>query len=232
MIRPIQKLLHQRMIAPAIQAFKIYWLAILAVQTCALGVVLCYYGFERSRFVFQAVEAWKQSGGLLFAAVTTIISGGVIPECIKRICRPAGITAPTNKELIHQFMMWAWLGILIDAFYRLLAHLLGHETDALTLLSKVLCDQFIFTPLISLPLIVTWYMIYESGYSLPRLWKKLSLKAIYARVLPLWASCLIFWPIMLVIIFSLPQPLQFPLFLFGNAAYSILMIFILRRQTT
>lgn len=206
-----------------------YWLAILAIQACALGAVVYYYGVESSRPLFQALATWKESGGLLFAATATIISGGIIPECIKRVWRPAGVIAPTPKELIHQFVMWGWLGILVDTFYRLLAHLLGDGTDAWTLFCKVLCDQFIFTPLVSLPLIASWFMLYESGYNLPRFWRQLSLKRVFARVLPLWASCLIFWPMMLTIIFSMPQTLQFVLFLFGNAAYSILMIFILRR---
>ena len=52
------------------------------------------------------------------------------------------------------------------------------------------------------------------------------------RALQIWISCLAFWPVMLLIIYSLPQALQFTLFLFGNAAYSILLIFIARRQVT
>jgi len=208
-----------------------YWPAILFIQTCALGVVISYYKVEGALSVFDRIEVWKQSGGYLLPAITTIISGGVIPECVKRVCRPEGVATPTKGELLHQFIMWAWLGILIDSLYKVLAYLLGNETDALTLVSKVLCDQFIFTPLLSLPLIVIWFIIYECGYRWSAIKKQLRLQNIYARVLPLWAACLTFWPIMLTLIFSMPQTLQFPLFLFGNAAYSILMIFILRRQT-
>ncbi|MEM8868088.1 MAG: hypothetical protein AAGC73_07440 [Verrucomicrobiota bacterium] len=204
----------------------------LMIQVCALGVVLTYYFVESSQPIFEAISTSKMDGGLLFAAIATIISGGIIPEVTKRIFRPANIAAPQFRELVHQFIMWAWLGILIEAFYRYLAQLLGHGTDALTLASKVLVDQFIFTPLLSLPLIVIWFLLYESGYQPSVFAQKLRLKIIYARVFPLWATCLSFWPIMLTIIFSLPQPLQFVLFLFGNAAYSILMIFILRRQAT
>jgi len=166
----------------------------------------------------------------LFAAITTIFSGGVLPELIKRIFRPAGVVPPTLAELIHQFIMWAWLGILVDAFYRFLNDLIGSGTDLLTLFYKVLFDQFLFTPLLSRPSIVTWFMLYEAQYNIGNFLRNWSLKNVYIRVFELWATCLIFWPIMLMITFSLPQPLQFPLFLFGNAAFSILMIFILRRQ--
>lgn len=203
----------------------------LAIQACGLCVTLAYYFFDASRPVFEKFETWKQEGGLIFAAVATIISAGIIPELVKRAIRPANIKPPKLGELAHQFAMWAWLGILVEAFYRFLAHVFGHGTDALTLVKKVAVDQLLFSPLLSLPLIVTWFLLYESGYKLPVFLKTLRLRTIYARVFPLWATCLSFWPIMLAITFSLPQTLQFVLFLFGNAAFSILMIFIIRRQS-
>jgi len=226
----IRKILDHPAIAPALQAFKIYWPAILGIQICALGVVFGYYKIESTHTLFDQIQVWKQNGGLFFAAVTTIISGGVIPECIKRIYRPNGISPPSKGELLHQFVMWAWLGILVDSFYKVLALLFGNGTDVLTLIAKVMCDQFLFTPLMSLPLIVSWFILYETRYNLNHFQKQLRLSIIWRRVSPLWSTCLTFWPMMLTLIFSMPQTLQFPLFLFGNAAFSILMIFILRRQ--
>lgn len=222
--------LLRRSCAPALEAFKLYWPAILLIQAFALALLICYYSVEGSRGIFNTVASWKENGGYLFASITTIISGGVLPELLKRTLRPAGVSPPKTSELLHQFIMWAYLGILVDGLYRLLNHLYGSGTDPLTLLYKVLSDQLLFSPFFSLPSMVIWFMIYESGYSLKRFFRKLSLKGVYQRVLPLWATSLIFWPVMLLIIFSLPQVLQFPLFLFGNAAFSILMIFILRHQ--
>lgn len=224
-----QSLLH-RSCAPALEALKLYWPAILLIQAFALVLLICYYSVESSRGIFNTVASWKENGGYLFAAITTIISGGVLPELLKRTLRPAGVTPPKMSELLHQFIMWAYLGMLVDGLYRLLNHLFGSGTDPLTLLCKVLSDQLLFSPFFSLPSMVIWYMIYESRCSLKRFIQQFSLKGVYQRVLPLWATSLIFWPVMLVIIFSLPQVLQFPLFLFGNAAFSILMIFILRHQ--
>ena len=222
--------LLRRSCAPALEAFRLYWPAILLIQGIAFSVVLCYYGVERSHTTFNTVAGWKENGGFLFASITTIISGGVLPELLKRALRPEGVIPPKMSELIHQFIMWAYLGILVDALYRFLNHLYGSGTDPLTLLYKVLSDQLIFSPFFSLPSMVTWFMLYENGYNLKRFIEQFSMKRIYLRILPLWATSLIFWPVMLVIIFSLPQALQFPLFLFGNAAFSILMIFILRHQ--
>ncbi len=219
------------LLQPAIQAVRTYWPAILLIQSLALCVVLSYYKLAGAAAFFGKIAEWKTGGGLLFAASSTIVSGGIIPEVLKRFFRPQGVPAPNRGELIHQFMMWAWLGILVDRFYWLQGQVFGMGNDIATLLSKVLADQFIFTPFVSLPLIVSWFLLYESKYHPGRWIAGLSPKRITSRILPLWATCLSFWPIMLLTVFSLPSELQFPLFLFGNSAYSILMIFIARRQS-
>ena len=206
-------------IAPALQGFKTYWPAMLSIQLMALGVVLSYYCIDGAAGIFAQVADWKARGGLYFAAGATVL-----------ICRPSTVPAPGPAELTHQCIMWALIGILVDRFYHLQGVLFGEGTDALTLLIKVLFDQFVFTPLISLPFITLWFMLRESGYAPKAYIASLRPQTIRDRILPLWATCLCFWPVMLLIIYSLPSLLQFPLFLLGNAAYSILMIFILRRQ--
>jgi hypothetical protein len=126
--------------------------------------------------------------------------------------------------------MWAILGILVDRFYWLQAWLFGAGNDPGTLLIKVFFDQFIFTPFVALPFIVTWFFLYENRSQLRRAFHILTFAKLRARILPLWATSLCFWPLMLIIVYSLPSELQFPLFLFGNAAFSTLMIFIARRH--
>ena len=193
-------------------------------------MVCSYYWIEGSVSLFDQIAAYKANGGLVFTAVTTIISGGLLPELLKRGMRPRGEAQPKMIELLHQFTMWGILGIMIDLFYRLQTELFGQTNDAGTLLIKVLFDLFCFTPLLSLPFIASWFLLYEKqGKLLPWL-RALTFVNIYKRVLPLWVTALCFWPAMLLVVYSLPSQLQFPLFLFGNSAYSILMIFIARRQ--
>lgn len=74
-----------------------------------------------------------------------------------------------------------------------------------------------------------WFLLYQHQFRLRPWTNALRLPSLARRVLPLWMTSLSFWPIMLLIVYSLPGDLQFPLFLFANAAFSILMIFILRR---
>ena len=138
---------------------------------------------------------------------------------------------PSLPEYGHQLVFWMLIGMLVDLFYQFQAVLFGYGTDAGTLLCKVLFDQLVFTPFLSMPFTVLWFMLWESGYNPKRFAKTFHFKTLVRRSLEIWTVCLSFWPVMLLIVYSLPQELQFPLFLFGNAAYSILMIFVVRHQT-
>jgi hypothetical protein len=180
--------------------------------------------------LLENVARWKTNGGWIFAAATTVFSGGIIPECLKCFFRPKGQVGPAKAELLHQFMMWALLGILVDALYTFQSHLFGQGANWQNLLPKVLFDQLVFTPLVCLPFIVSWFLLFEKGYALAAWLRSLTPSTLIPRILPLWITSLGFWPLMLTIVYSLPSDLQFPLFLFGNAAFSILMIFIVRRQ--
>lgn len=215
---------------PLLLALRTYWPAILIIQGTALGAVLAYYHIEAAAGFFATLADWKTHGGLWFAALANVISAGVLPELLKRIFRPPSIKPPGALELAHQFGMWAILGINVALFYALQSRLFGDGTDAGTLLIKVLFDQLVFTPLVGVPIILGWFKLYEVRYD-PRTWlKAMAKRSVVVHGLELWISCLAFWPVMLLIIYSLPQALQFSLFLFGNAAYSILLIFIARRQ--
>lgn len=216
--------------APLRLALRTYWPAILLIQVIALGAVVAYYRVPAAAGFFGTLADWKASGGLVFAALANVVSGGIIPELLKRIFRPSNIRPPGLRELAHQFVMWAALGVFVDVFYRLQSQWFGDGTDAGTLFIKVVVDQLVFTPLIGLPFIVGWFTLREVHYR-PGAWlSSMAARSAVRHGLQLWISCLAFWPVMLLIIYSLPATLQFSLFLFANAAYSILLIFIARRQ--
>ena len=202
----------------------------LAIQLLALSMVLYYYHSENATHIFTTIGQWKVQGGLLASALCTIISGGIFPEIVKRMLRDPHTPRATPGELAHQFTMWAIIGILVDLFYRFQAMQFGTGTQVQTLLTKVLVDQVVFTPFISLPFIVCWFLLREVEYDLRMLFRKLSIGLLFHRVLPLWINCLSFWPLFLLIVYSLPSDLQFPLFLFGNATYSMLLVYIALQQ--
>ncbi|MFQ3241116.1 MAG: hypothetical protein ACI9JZ_000800 [Lentimonas sp.] len=219
-----------KVINPAWQGLRAYWPAILLIQGMSLCLVLSYYWISGTQAVFGRIAELKVELGITFAAVTTVFSGGVFPELLKRKFGPKGSPSLGDAELAHQFMMWAIVGVLVDRFYTLQSMVFGDGNDVTTLVVKVAMDQCLFTPFLCLPFITLWFLAREMNYSISRFRASVSLPVVRDRVLPMWATSLSFWPVMLLIVYSLPAALQFPLFLLGNSAFSILMIFIIRQQ--
>ncbi len=219
-----------QLLRPGWEAFRTYWPLFIVIQIMALGVLLSYYLLEGTASFYAWVGRVKTEGGWLFAGFATVVSAGVVPELLKSLLRPAHVPRPSRGEVLHQLALWFIVGCNVYFFYKLQAYLFGEGTDWLTVIKKVLVDQLLFTPWFNLPIVAAWYLWREKSYNVTLLVRSLDRYFYRERVLPIWATALLFWPVMLLIVYSLPADLQFPLFLCANAAWSILMIFILRRQ--
>lgn len=215
---------------PALAALRTYWPAFLAIQLAAAGLVVAYFLSPSVQSFCEIATGWKERGGMGFAALANVISGGLIPEAIKRHYRPAGIAAPGVGELLHQWTLFALLGVLIERFYALQAVIFGDGLDVWTLGRKIVLDQFGYTLFVALPLVVFWFALRQQGYRPLVTLRTLGLRGFVERLIPIFAGNLAFWVPALVCVYSLPQRLQFLLFLFLNAAWSLLMVFMARRQ--
>jgi hypothetical protein len=45
----------------------------------------------------------ESPGGWFFTAITTVMSAGVFPECLKRVLLATDQEGPSIGELVHQF---------------------------------------------------------------------------------------------------------------------------------
>jgi hypothetical protein len=213
---------------PAQEAFAHYWKIILSFQFMSFCLVIAYYQSNWLRAGFLQIAEWKHNSGLLFVILTTIASGLLLPDFFKRLFLPS-TRSLSPREWLHQLILWAVIGLLVDHFYQFQAHFIGQEANALNVLAKILLDQFVFAPFIILPFIVIWFALDEATYR-PKIWlQSLNVRMICRRVAPIWCTSLCYWPLMLVAIYALPSDLQFPLFLLVNAAYSVLMIYIAKK---
>jgi hypothetical protein len=118
--------------------------------------------------------------------------------------------------------------VVIDLLYRGEARLFGGDARPLTVLEKVAFDQFVFSPqwLIFIVLLFLWR---QRGYSLAATLPVVRPGFYRARVLPLLIPNWLFWIPMVSIIYALPVPLQFLLFVPALAAWSLIMVFIADR---
>lgn len=217
-------------LAAALEGLKLYWPAVAGMQLCAAAAVLAYYQLSAFREFSGLLAAWKTAGGLLFAAAANIVSGGVIPELLKAALRPPGRRGPSPGEIAHQFAYFGLTGILVERFYALQAVWLGNGPEPWRLAAKIVIDQFGYTLFIATPLLIAWFAWREHGYRPLETIRSLTPALLARRLPPLFVPNVIFWAPALVCVYALPQPLQFVLFIFLNAGWCVLAIFIARTQ--
>lgn len=188
-----------------------------------------YYRWPEFQQFCSGLSLYKSQKGWIFAALGAVVANGIVPELLKLLFGEAEKTSA--KQLLHQCGLFACLGVLVDKFYVLQSVLFGSSKSAPTLLVKILFDQFVYTLLFALPLVVLSYAWMENGYRLGPTLRTLNLRLIWRRVLPLFFGNCCFWIPALVAIYSLPTELQFLLALILGSAWSLILIHLARRST-
>lgn len=223
-INPIDRLLI--LCRPGITAYRSYWRIFLIIQLCAAAFVFCYYQSSQLQAAMEGLVELQGRYGLLFAAVTTSLSGAIVPELLKLRFRPPGIPPLSLGGWFHRAAMMASAGIMVHLFYQAQAWMFGSGNAPSILAAKILFDQLFFTPVVAIPFLVTWFLFHENGYRPTRVLHSWNRKTLAHRAFPMWVTCLTFWPFTLIFVYSMPVTLQFPLFLFANTAFSLVMLFV------
>jgi len=206
-----------------------FWRPFLLIQGAAALVAVAYGASASFRAVAAQAAAWKSDGGLWAAAALTAVAGGLLPEVAKLVAdRSRSALRGRGGEILFNTAFFAFDGLVIDPLYRGEAVLFGRDALVRTVVEKVAFDQFVFTPLWSVAIVVL-FLWRQRGYSLAATRPALRGAFYRTRVLPLLVPNWLFWIPMVSIIYALPVPLQFLLFVPALAAWSLIMVFIADR---
>lgn len=217
----------RQIVAPGIAAVRAHWAPFLLIQVVAAALVVAYYQSPALRAIAEEPAAWKARYGFLFSFVGGFVAGGLVAELAK---------AATGR--IERFDR-AWLGltvfvgtaygltgIQVDLLFLVQAKIFGHGTDWQTLLCKMVADMGIFAPFISMPFMISLFEWRAGHYSLRNLVQVWRSGFYRTKVLPTLIPCWSFWIPMVLCTYSLPLKLQLPFALLGEAAWSVLFVFI------
>lgn len=194
----------------------------LLVQGIAFLCVLAYYTVPGVPPALTGVARAKQQGGIPLAALTTAIAGAILPE-LARLA--TGRPRTRGAEMVFQLAFFAFIGVTVDLLYRGLAVAIGPGTDVATVAKKVLIDQFVYSPLVSIPLSTVAFLWKDNGFSIERTRNAFRAQGGFlVRYAPVLVSCWGYWGPVLVAVYAMPSNLQFPLFLFAQAAWSLLLL--------
>jgi hypothetical protein len=209
---------------PGVRSLKKNWRAIVGLQAVGLLVVVVYYAMPSLRGAFDWAAAVKVRGGYAFSAVMLAVVCGIGPEIAKMLFGvDRTMTRTRLRHMIFNMLVFAFLGVMVDAFYRLLAEMLGTQVALGTIIAKVAIDQFVYTPLLSVTTIALAYTLREYRYSLRRTIGVLGRRWYISRVVILLLPCWAYWIPMTSLMYSLPSGLTFVFGALASAAASLLL---------
>ena len=220
----------RQLLRPGVAAVKANWRPFVLLQLAALAVVIAYYQIDAVREVCDAIGRIKDRGGFFAAIVAGIVAGAFLPEIAKAVAMPGWHLRGRGGEFLFLIALFAEQGVLVDAFYRFNAWLLGDGTDVPTVLAKMLTDQLGFTPFVSLPAIMLMFAWRRNGYSVAGTVREIARAGVggwyLRRVVPLMLPGWTFWGPMVLLIYSMPGGLQLIMWAAALAAWSLVMVFI------
>jgi hypothetical protein len=198
----------------------------LLIQAAALALAVAYRVSAPFRAACAVAATGKQAGGVWFSMGTTALAGGVLPELAKLLAdRSRTRWRGRGGAILFNVLIFAFDGLVVDGLYRGEARLFGAQAALATVVAKVAFDQFVFTPpwTVLLVLLFRWQQrSFEVGPTL----RALGQRSLYRRVLSILIPNWLFWIPMVSIIYAMPVPLQFLLFIPALGAWSLIITFI------
>jgi hypothetical protein len=193
----------------------------LFLQAFAVLLVAAYYLHAPARAALDSLAAVKDRFGFLYSAVSTALFGGAIPFAYMRLHPRTRYVTPASHALFY-LLFWAYKGTEVDLFYRFQGWLFGNEAAPGVIAKKVVVDQFVYCVFWSMPWTSLAFYWKDAGFGWRSL-RSLDLIGFWKAALP--AATLgtwIVWIPAVAIIYSLPAPLQIPLFNVVLCFYALL----------
>lgn len=182
----------------------------LILQSVAIAIACSYFFWPASQPVFAFFSALKVDYGWRYALIATGIFGGLIPLFYLYVI--GQVKGKLWILILFHFAFWAYRGVEINLVYQLQAWLFGNELNFVTIVQKTAVDQFIYSALWAAPTIIVIYRWRDAGFNFSR-WIKSMDKSFWRLEIPtVIISNWLIWIPAASIIYTMPAPLQLPLF--------------------
>ena len=201
----------------------------LALWLIGLVLVVAYYQHAPSHAALERLAGLRERLGWFFPIITTAICGGLLPILYLR--RDPSLRADYQlKNCAFLLLFWAYKGVEIEVWYRLMAHFVGTGIDLKTVAIKVLLDQIIYCPLYAVPLTVLSFAFNRAGLRSAPVWADLRAGGWYRRhILPTVIANAALWIPVVALVYTLPLSLQTLLFDLVLCFYILMVAHITRR---
>jgi hypothetical protein len=203
------------------------------LQLLALAIVLAFFRYESVRAFCQTFARWKAAGGYVFSGVAYGLAGGAVPEIVKWLT--GADRQPARQRLANgafNFAIFYLLGMLADGLIRVLVATVGDNHRPATILVKVFTDQFIFTPVLAIPLIAIAYTWREHCFRVVPAVRSLGKAWYVSRVAPMLFPTWAYWVPMTSLMYTLPATLTIVFGAAASAASATVVMTVAERKVT
>jgi hypothetical protein len=183
----------------------------LLLQACLLVFLGLYLWNEPTRHFLAHVARIKIDMGYGFAVISYVIAAALMPEILRIAFFQRGRPRWRNvTNFLGAAPMWAFVGVTVDMLYRGQAVWFGAGSDFRTIASKLLVDQFVYSPFFSVPIIVSWLWWRDSGYSRAAARAIFTVDFVFEHIFPVMVAGWCVWIPGVSLVYFMPSPLQLP----------------------
>ncbi|MFA7234120.1 MAG: hypothetical protein WC076_08410 [Terrimicrobiaceae bacterium] len=183
----------------------------LLLQCLMLVFFSLYIAHEGTRHFLGEVARVKQEAGYAFSFFSYVVAAAFLPEILRIAFFQSGKAASRNLRLfLTAAPLWGIMGMTVDLLYRLQALWFGTGHDWPTLLAKVFVDQFLFSPFLSAPLAVGWFLLRDEGFRRAAWGKIFRADFVFENVFPVVVAGWCVWIPGVILVYSMPPLLQVP----------------------
>ena len=178
--------------------------------------------------MLRPIAELQTKWGPLAGAANQIFFCGVVPGLFMLLVKSIRPDRALAKFALQTLWSGMW-GAVYFWFYALQARMFGAGHEWQTLLAKTIFDQFVWTPLVSVPLNGAFYLWMGSGFSFETLADRLRSGFVRTVVLPNLVSSWCVWIPIVVAVYAFPVELQVQILGFVCSFWSLMCLEIGRR---
>src|SRR5947207_5634875 len=199
-------------------------------QGAMLLILIAYYLSPACADFLNRLAHYKEQHGLVFVVIAAILAGAIVPELfLIGFFQRGRVSAQNLHNLAFTIPTWAVDGILVDQMYRWNAVWFGDVVTVPVVTAKILVDQLGYNPFIAAPCEVLVYEWKNEGFSWKSVGHALTWNHYRDKIVPTLLATWAVWAPLMAIIYSLPFPLQFPLFSIALPFWVLLLTYMTNR---
>src|SRR5436190_7156630 len=200
------------------------------LQGAMLALLVAYYFSPACADFLNRLAQYKEQHGLAFVVFAAIFAGAIVPELFVIVFFQRGrLRAQNFRNLAFTIPTWGVDGILVDLMYRWNAIWFGDVVTVPVVTAKILVDQLGYNPFLAAPLEVLVYEWKNEGFSWKSIQRALTWNHYSDKIVPTLLATWAVWAPLMAIIYSLPFPLQFPLFSIALTFWVLLLTYMTNR---